>query len=88
MVSMVLSMLLYSTEYSIKDNVEDIQTNISEFLDRDVKVVKYQKVDNIIFVYFTNESKDKVGYTVLYRGLNFRYQMASKLWSLESSITY
>lgn len=88
MVSMVLSMLLYSTEYSIKDDVEDIETNISEFLDRDVKVVKYEKVDNILFVYFTNETKDTVGYTVLYRGLNFRYQIRQANYGARNQVLY
>lgn len=75
LISLILSLMLYSSEYHIRNNVEDIEKSISEFLEKDVTVVKYEKVDNTIFVYFSDDSKENVGHTVLYRGLNFRYQI-------------
>lgn len=75
LISLILSLMLYSSEYSIRNDVEDIEKNISIFLDKDVSVVKCEKVDNTIFVYFSDDTKENVGHTVLYRGLNFRYQI-------------
>jgi len=75
LISLILSLMLYSSEYYIRNNVEDIEKSISEFLEKDVIVVKYEKVDNTIYVYFSDDSKENVGHTVLHRGLNFRYQI-------------
>ncbi len=88
LVSMFLALILYSTEYSIKNNPEAIKEGISEFLERNIEVVKYEKVDNTIYVYFTDDSKATIGYTVLYRGLNWRYQIRQANLGSRNQVVY
>jgi len=88
MVSVILALMLYSTEYSIKNDFKDIEEGISEFLEMDIEIVKYEKVDNAIYVYFADKTKDNVGHTVLYRGLNFRYQIRQANFGSRNQVVY
>ena len=87
-VAILLALMMYGTEYSISNNVTAIEEGISEFIEYDVKVIRMEKVDNTIFVYFADQSNNNIGYTVLYRGLNFRYQIRKANYGSRDRVIY
>lgn len=70
-----LSYLLYYSEYNIKPEIKDIERGIEEFLEEDIEIKKWVKFKNRIVVSYTLGNNDTIGSTVLYKGINFRYQI-------------
>lgn len=88
LVSFVLSLLLYSSEYNISNTEEDIESSISEFIGADISINRMEKIDNTMFVYYSDGTNDYIGYTVLYRGLNFKYQIRNANYGTRNRVLY
>lgn len=86
LISLILSLALYSSEYNIKNDVPDIESHISEYIGIEVSVINHQKIDNVIYVYFRDKSGEYIGNTILYRGLNFRYQLRQVQYGTDNKV--
>ncbi len=75
LVSFILAYKIYESEYFIKANEYSIEKAIEEFLELDVSVLKYEKFQNVLIVYYEAADGNYDGSTVLYRGFNNRYQI-------------
>lgn len=75
LVSFILAYKIYESEYFIKVNEYSIEKAIEEFLDLDVSVLKYEKFQNVLIIYYEAADGNYDGSTVLYRGFNNRYQI-------------
>lgn len=74
-VSLILAFKVYESEYFIKANKASIEKGIEEFLELDVSILQYKKFQNILIVYYEAAGGDYNGSTILYRGINNRYQI-------------
>lgn len=81
-----LAYQLYRTEYNIIPNEVGIERAIEEYLDKDITILNLKKVDNTIAVYYDFGTNDSSGFTVLYRGINFRYQIRSAGYGSRNTI--
>ncbi len=88
LISILIAYLIYYSEYNIKVELSDIERGIEEFLEKDVIIVDFVDVDNTIFVYYTLGAKDSIGYTALYKGINFRYQIRNASYSTRNRVIH
>ena len=84
--SIFLAYLLYSTEYNIKPNMADIERAIEEFIESDIRILKIIEVDNTIAVNYDFGGNDRSGFTALYRGINFKYQIRSAGYGARNTV--
>jgi len=73
--SIILAYKVYESEYFIKANEASIEKAVEEFLELDVTRLKYKKFQNVLIVYYESNNGNYDGSTVLYKGLNNRYQI-------------
>lgn len=78
--------MVYNSEYNIRPEVIDIERGIEVFLERDVTVIKTTEIDNKIFVYYIVGNNNRIGSTVLYRGINLKYQIRSAGWGTRNRV--
>lgn len=86
MISIMIAYLIYSSEYNIKPELNQLETSIEEFLEENVTVIDYIKVDNTLSVYYTMRSNDIIGFTTLYKGINSRYQIRNASFNIRNRV--
>jgi|GEM_PF-2094445 len=74
-ITILSSYYLYQSEYNLSINENDIEIAVSEFLNEKIELRQYKEVDNLAFVVYTIEKDARQGFTVLYRGMNQKYQL-------------
>jgi len=79
-ISLIVAFGLYTTEYNIRNDNADIEKKISTFTgDKiDAVVVRKQIVDGDLLVFYGDRKIEAIlGFTLLNKGFNGRYQIAS-----------
>lgn len=84
--SIALAFMIYYSYYNINPSQADIEKHIEEFIEKDITVIGFKEVDNKLAVYFVLESNDSIGFTALYKGINFRYQIRNVSYFTRSSV--
>lgn len=85
--SLIIAYGIYSTEYFIKNDNADIEKNISTFTGNKVNAIIVQKqiVDRDLLVFYGDRKIDGIlGFTLLHRGFNGRYEITSTNYGSES----